>query len=558
MDHMEKHGGLMTLAAVAAFLAVMPVMGLVVLALQGSGALWPHIVGHVLPDALRQTAILVAGTAAVTVVVGVGTAWLVTGFLFPGRRLLEWALLLPLAMPTYIVAYSYLDVLHPVGPVQSMLRFMLGITEVRGLILPDIRSMTGCILVMGFVLYPYVYITTRAALLMQSAEAIEAARGLGAGGLTLFRRVTLPIAAPAMAVGLGLALLEVVADIGASEFLGVRTMTVAVYVTWTTRGSVEGAAQIALAMLVITFGLLALERTMARRRDRGGGAGERQPLRVTLGAGQGWLAFAACALPVVLGFGVPALHLLVNAAIRVAEFGIPSALAGWIWNSALLAAIATVGTILVGFLLAFCHRHIGGMWATAFLRVSSIGYALPGTVLALGLMGPMAWFDEAVATGLEWLGIHAGLLLSGSAGALVLAYMLRFLAIPANTLEAGYGRIPYSVDDAARGLGAPDRSLAWRLHVPLLTPAGAAAALLVLIECMKELPATLLLRPLNVDTLATAIYAEASRGTYEDGAVAALAIVFVGLVPVILLVRGLRPVRVRRQREPFGVAVVPG
>lgn len=558
MDHIEKHGGLLTLAALAPFLAVMPVLGLVVLALQGSGDHWSHIMGYVLPDALRQTAILLAGTAALTAVVGVGTAWLVTSFSFPWRRLLEWALLLPLAMPTYIVAYSYLDVLHPVGPVQSVLRFILGITEVRGLILPDIRSMTGCILVMGFVLYPYVYVTTRAALLMQSAEAIEAARGLGAGGLTLFRRVTLPIAAPALGVGLGLAMLEVVADIGASEFLGIRTMTVAVYVTWTTRGSVEGAAQIALAMLVITFGLLALERGMARRRDRGGGAGERQPLRVALRGWTAGFAFTACMIPIALGFLIPALHLVVNATIRVVEFGLPPALAGWIWNSALLAAIATVGTILVGFLLAFSHRHVGGLWATAFLRVSSIGYALPGTVLALGLLGPMAWFDELVATLLGWLGIHAGLLLSGSAGALVLAYMLRFLTIPVNTLEAGYGRIPYSVDDAARGLGAPDRALAWRLHVPLLTPAGAAAALLVLIDCMKELPATLLLRPLNVDTLATALYAEASRGTYEDGAVAALAIVMVGIVPVVLLVRGLRPQQARRRRDALQAAVVTG
>ena len=335
-------------------------------------------------------------------------------------------------------------------------------------------------------------------------------------------------------------------------------MTVAVYVTWTTRGSVEGAAQIALAMLVLTFGLLALERTMARRRDRGIGAGERQPLRVALRGLNGWLASAACLVPVFVGFLVPVLHLVVNATIRVAEFGMPAALAGWIWNSALLAAIATVGTILVGFLLAFCHRHIGGLWATAFLRVTSIGYALPGTVLALGLLGPMAWFDGLLAAVLGWFGIHAGLLLSGSAGALVLAYMLRFLTIPVNTLEAGYGRIPYSVDDAARGLGAPDRALALRLHVPLLTPAGAAAALLVLIDCMKELPATLLLRPLNVDTLATALYAEASRGTYEDGAVAALAIVMVGMIPVFLLVRGLRPQRPPAEREALQMAPVPG
>jgi iron(III) transport system permease protein len=226
------------------------------------------------------------------------------------------------------------------------------------------------------------------------------------------------------------------------------------------------------------------------------------------------------------------------------------------WNSAALAAIATVGTVLVGFLLAFCHRHIGGVWATAFLRISSIGYALPGTVLALGMLGPMAWFDGLLSTMLGWVGINAGLLLSGSAGALVVAYMLRFMTIPVNTLESGYGRIPYSVDDAARGLGAPDRALALRLHVPLLTPAGAAAALLVLIDCMKELPATLLLRPLNVDTLATALYGEASRGTYEDGAVAALAIVLVGMVPVILLVRGIRPQQARQPRG--GLRVHPG
>jgi iron(III) transport system permease protein len=551
MDHMEKHGGLMTLAAIVPFLALMPVVGLLVLSLHGTGELWPHIVGYVLPDALQQTGVLLAGTTAVALVVGVGAAWLVTGFGFAGRRWLEWALLLPLAMPSYIVAYAYLDVLHPIGPVQSALRFVLGIGEVRGLVLPDIRSMAGCILVMGFTLYPYVYITTRAALLMQSAEAIEAARGLGAGGGTLFRRVTLPIAAPAIGVGLGLALLEALADIGASEFLGVRTLTVAVYVTWTTRGSVEGAAQIALAMLAITFTLLAIERTLARRRDQGGGAGERVPFRVVLGPVQGGLAMVACLLPVLLGFGVPALHLLVNAVIRVAEFGLPPDLARWVWNSAALASMATAATLVVGFLVAFCHRHIGGALATGFLRVSAIGYALPGTVLAVGLLGPMAWFDEALAAGLALVGVHAGTLLSGSSAALVLAYMLRFMAIPANTLEAGYGRIPYSVDDAARGLGAPDTALAWRLHVPLLMPAGAGAALLVLIECMKELPATLLLRPLNVDTLATAIYAEASRGTYEDGAVAALAIVLVGLVPVILLVRGLRP---RRQRRVFALA----
>ena len=286
-------------------------------------------------------------------------------------------------------------------------------------------------------------------------------------------------------------------------------------------------------MLALTFALLAFERMQSRRRDKSGGGGERMPLRVALSGGMAGLAALGCAVPLLLGFVVPITHLAVNAAIRVAEFGLPRQLAGWIWNSTLFAALATIVTVAAGFLIAFCHRHLGGKATLVLMRVSALGYALPGTVLAVGLLGPMAWFDDAVAA-------VAGVVLpslSGSAAALVLAYAVRFLAIPVNTLESAYGRIPATIDDAARGLGAGDRALALRVHLPLLTPAAAAAALLVLIECMKELPATLLLRPLNVETLATSIYAEASRGTYEDGAVAALAIVLVGLVPVIVLVR---------------------
>ncbi|MCC6716853.1 MAG: iron ABC transporter permease [Acetobacteraceae bacterium] len=515
-----------------------PVLGLVVLAFQGTGEIWRHLAAYVLPDALRQTAMLLSGTAAVAALAGIGAAWLVTSFDFPGRKWLEWALLLPLAMPTYIVAYAYADVLHPIGPVQTGLRMLLGIDEVRGLVFPDIRSMPGCILVMGFALYPYVYISTRAALLMQSAEAIEAARGLGASGSVLIRRVVLPIASPAIGVGLGLVMMEALADIGASEFLGVRTLTVAVYVTWTTRGSVEGAAQIALAILALTFVLLAVERAMARHRDQG--AGERAPLRRSLTGAMAALATIGCTLPMAVGFAVPTLHLLVNAAIRIAEFGFPAQLGNWTWNSLRLATLATATTLCAGFLIAFCQRHLGSPASTLLLRVSALGYALPGTVLAVGLLGPMAWFDEAMAIALDHVGRIAVPALSGSAAALVLAYSLRFLAIPANTLESAYRSIPSTVDDAARGLGAPDRVLAGRIHLPLLSPAAAASALMVLIECMKELPATLLLRPLNVETLATAIYGEASRGTYEEGAVAALAIVAVGLIPVVILVRGFK------------------
>ena len=550
MEHPTNHRGLYALAAVPPLLVLTPVIGLVVLAFHGETELWRHLAAYVLPDALQQTAILLAGTIVIATIAGAGTAWLVTGFGFPGRRWFEWALLLPLAMPTYIVAYAYMDVLHPIGPVQTALRAILGIHEIRGLILPDIRSMPGCIFVMGFALYPYVYLSTRAALMMQSAEAIEAARSLGAAGATLLRRVTLPIASPAIGVGIGLVMMEVLADIGASEFLGVRTLTVAVYVTWTTRGSVEGAAQIALVMLALTFALVAAERAQARRRDRAGGAGERLPLRTVLTGPAAVAAALGCAVPLLIGFVVPTIHLLVNSFIRIVEFGLPPQLATWMWNSARLAALATAATVGAGFLLAFCHRHLGGRATTVLVRISSLGYALPGTVLAVGLLGPMSWFDEAIAAVLDLIPLAAPAL-SGSTAALVLAYVLRFLAMPVNTLESAYGRIPRTIDDAARGLGAPDSALALRVHLPLLAPAVAASALLVLIDCMKELPATLLLRPLNVETLATSIYAEASRGTYEDGAVAALAIVLVGLIPVVILVRGFGPRRASRPRaEP--------
>ena len=484
--------------------------------------------------------LLLLGTGAVTAVTGAGLAWLMTGFHFPGRRWLEWAVLLPLAIPTYIVAYAYLDVLHPIGPVQSALRALLGVSNVRDLQLPDVRSMAGCILVMSVALYPYVYVSTRAALLTQSLEAIEAARGLGATGAPLMYRVTLPLTLPAICAGISLVLLETLADIGASEFLGVRTLTVAVYVTWTTRGSIEGAAQIALAMLALTFTLLAWERAATRWRDRET-TGDRYPFRVRLTGLRAALATGACCIPLLLGFGVPTLHLLVSAAIRLSEFGLPAAIRTWMWNSAYLATLATLVTLACGMTVAFCHRYLANIGSLAVLRIAALGYAIPGTVLAVGLLGPIGRVDNAILDLLEWVGLgsqHG--LISGSFLILIVAYAVRFLAIPLGMLETAYGRLPASIDDAARGLGAAGNALARRIHLPILAPSLSGAALLVLIECMKELPATLLLRPLNVETLATAVYAEASRGTYEDGAVAALAIVLLGLVPVIVLVRRSR------------------
>ena len=505
-------------------------LSLLLLASRGSGALWPHLARYVVPDAAVETLLLLAGVGLVVTVVGTGTAWLVAAHDFPGRSVLGWALLLPLAVPTYLVAFAYLDVLHPLGPVQGAMRALGGLPG-KGTLLPDVRSLPGCALLIGFVLYPYVYLNARAAFAMQGAAALQAARGLGASGPRLFLRVALPLAWPAVAVGVGLALMETLNDVGATEFLGVHTLTLAVYSTWINRSSAEGAAGIALVLLLLVAGVLALERWGRRGGIRLDGA---RPLRrLRLPPGLGALAMGACLLPPLLGFGVPALHLLVSAARRVGEAGMPHDLGWWALNSAALAAVATAFIVATGLLLAFTARVSA---SAGPLRLGNLGYAVPGTVVALGLVTLLGGFDNGLdALARSMFGVSTGLLLSGSGAALVLAYAVRFMAVPGGGLEAGYAQLPPGLDRAARTFGAGRGRLLRRIHLPLLSPALQAAALLVFVDCMKELPATLLLRPLNLETLATAVYGEAARGTYEDGAVAALVIVLLGLAPVLLL-----------------------
>lgn len=522
---------------------MLPLLSLAVLAAAGSGALWPHLVRYVLPDAAVETMLLLTGTGLVVIGIGTGCAWLISAYEFPGRRVLAWALLLPLAMPTYLVAFAYLDVLHPLGPVQSGLRAVLGLTDPRALHLPEVRSLPGCALLIGLVLYPYVYLNARAAFAMQAGVVIDAARGLGASGWRLFRRVALPLAWPAIAVGAGLALMETLNDVGATEFLGVHTLTLAVYITWVTRSSLEGAAQIALLLLALVALLLAVER-WARGRclpaSLPGGAAPGRFARAPLWPLAGLGAALACLMPVVLGFGIPALHLTVAAVARVREFGLPAQLGAWALNSASLAGIATAVVLSAGMVLAFVRRVSG---QAGPLRLGALGYAVPGTVVAAGLLVPIGALDNAIdAAARAAFGLSTGLLLSGSGAVLVLAYAIRFMAVPAGGLEAGYTAMPGVMDDAARGAGAGAGQLLSRIHVPLLAPALGAAGLLAFIDCMKELPATLLLRPLRMETLATAVYGEAARGTYEDGAVAALAIVLLGLLPVLLL--GMRQRRI--------------
>lgn len=528
-------------SASVAVLMLAPVLGLAWAGSDGSARLWAHLWANVLPTALLNTGLLLLGVGVLVGVLGTGSAWLVTAFAFPGRKLLSWALLLPLAVPTYIAAFAYLDVLHPLGPVQGLIRDLLGYDSPRQFRLPDIRHLGGCIVLLGFVLYPYVYLTTRALFMTQAAGLLEAARSLGATPLQVFWRVALPLARPAIAVGVALALLETLNDIGASEFLGVQTLTVSIYTTWVSRGDLAGAAQIALAMLGVVALLLALER-YGRRRQRYASVLRPRPLQPQqLRGARALLALLLGLLPVLLGFVVPAAYLLWEAVERLQVAGISPQLLVALWNTLRVALLATVVAMAFGLLVAWAlrlaqarRRH--GL-AMASSRTATLGYAIPGTVLAIGLLLPLGGLDAMASRLLVLLGGQPQMLLMGSVTVLVLAYTLRFLAVSVGGIESGLARIPLSLDQAAANLGEGAAGMLRRVHLPLLRPALAAAALLVFVDTMKELSATLVLRPMNFETLATWLYAEAARGTYEEGAVAALLIVVSGLLPVILLAR---------------------
>ena len=527
------------LALAIAALVAFPLLSLTRFAALGDAELWPHLVAHVLPVAAMQTALLLLGVAAITAVAGAGTAWLVTTFQFPGRDILLWMLPLPLAIPTYIAAYVYVDILDTAGPLQTALRGLFGWRVSQDYWFPPIRSLSGAIFVIGFVLYPYVYLAARAMFQTHCAVYSDAARILGARPWRLMRDITLPMARPALAVGLALAMLETLNDIGASEYLGVQTLTLSIFTTWLNRGSLPGAAQIALVMLALVAGLIALERYGRRRQNYQSAVQDgRVAARIALGGGLGWLATLACLVPVALGFLVPAGFLLREAIVRGVLTGFDPELFRHTAMTVALAACATAVVLLLGLAAAVPLRLLRRPFVWACVAIATMGYAIPGTVLALGVLSPLVAVDEAI----DWLsmrltGAHIGLLLAGSSAALIVAYAARFQSISIGFVQAGLARVSSEFDDVARLCGAGPLTLIRTIHLPLLRPALWGAALLVFVDCLKELPMTLLLRPLNVETLSTYIYQYASRGSFEEGALAALLIVAVGILPVIRIVR---------------------
>ncbi|SUC36417.1 Sulfate transport system permease protein CysW [Providencia rustigianii] len=530
----------LSICVVVITLGVMtPLLFLLWLAASSGVSHWEHLLKYVLPDATFNTLMLLLGVGVLVMVIGAGCAWLVTAFDFPGKRLFSWALLLPLAMPTYIVAFAWLDLLHPIGPIQEVIRSLLGYSGPREFRLPDLRSMTGAILLLGLVLYPYVYLTMRAMFMSQPAHLLEAARTLGLSSTGTFFRVALPMARPALVVGTSLALLETLNDIGASEFLGINTLTVTVYTTWVTRSDLAAAAQIACSMLTVIILLLALEYYGRKNQRYSTGRQMRGILPTRLTGVHAWLATLCTLLPVLLGFIAPALFLGWESIKRLSDsMEISTSLLQSLQNSLLLATGVTVVVTLVSLIVAWYARSSaisGGSPETrrTLMKVASLGYAVPGTVLAIGLLTPGMALDNVLAE----LFNYRGLPLLSSGILLVICCSIRFMAISIGAIDAGLTRIPPSMEQASRLLGESESRTFFRVHLPLLRPALVTSALLVFADAMKELPTTLLLRPVNFETLATSLYAEAARGTYEEGAIAALLIVLAGTLPVILLAR---------------------
>lgn len=535
-----RHPGLVVLTLAVLAIVLLPVATLVGLALTGSGEDWPHLAANVLPGAAVTTAALLLMVAAGTAIIGVAAAWLVAGCDFPLRRTLSWALVLPLAVPPYLAAYAMAEFLHFTGPVQTALRTLLGVSRPADYWFPELRSTPGAAFVLTMVLYPYVYLTARIVFLMQGRNIADVARTLGASPGKVFFRVLLPVARPAIISGVALALMEAINDIGASEFLGVRTLTLAVFTTWLGRGSLEGAAQIATLMLVLVISLLWLEAWGQRRRRfhaaRGTQLASRAD-RVLLGNGLGSVVALLVASPVLIGFGIPLLVFGRYAAARLGK-SFDATLVDALVTSIATAGVTAVATVSIALMLLNAVRLTRSPSIGRLVRAISIGYALPGTILALGLLFALARTDNALdGLARQLFGVSTGLILTGSAFAVVLACTIRFLALAEGAIRSGWEKLPPHLDDAARSLGQSPAGSAAKVLLPLLRPAVLTAGVFVFVDTVKELSATILLRPFGFGTLATLVYENASRGVVEEGALAALLIIGTALVPVILLSR---------------------
>jgi len=528
------------LTLLVAALVGLPVITVLAHVLVPSAEVWSHLAGTVLPRYLLNTAGLMVGVGVGTLVIGVGTAWLVVMCRFPGRRLFEWALLLPLAVPTYVIAYAYTDFLQFAGPVQTWLRdvFDWGRADYW---FPNVRSLGGAIVLMSLVLYPYVYLLTRAAFTEQSVCALEVGRTLGRGPWRLFSTVAIPLARPAIVGGVALALMEALNDFGAVQFFGVDTFTTGIYRTWFGMGEAVAAAQLAACLLVFVLVLMLLERFSRRQaRFHHTTSRYRELPQYELGRGAASLAFLACALPVFVGFVIPA-GLLAKMHFRVGDPLMGGRFWGFAWNSLQLAIVTAAVAVSLAVLIGYGVRLKPTALTRSAARVASVGYAIPGSVIAVGILIPLGWLDQRINLfAQENFGVLPGLLLTGTMVALVYAYVVRFLAVSFNSVEASLTKVTPNMDAASRTLGKTASKTLALIHLPVMRSSLLAAFILVFVDVMKELPATIILRPFNFDTLAVRAFELASDERLAQASTAALGVVLVGIIPVILLSGAMR------------------
>jgi len=528
-------------AVLIAAVVTAPMLAVVWIAFHPTENIWPHLISSVLPRYLGNTLLLMAGVGVLTACVGAGAAWLVAMYRFPGRGWLDYALLFPMAVPAYIGAYAVVDFLDYSGPMQVALRAAMGWTSARDYWFPPVRSMGFAMVVLGAALYPYVYLLARAAFREQSGGAYEVARALGSGPLALVRRVGLPLARPAIAAGVALALMETVADYGTVQHFGIQTLTTGVFSTWLNGNNAGGAAQIAGVILMLILLLVALERIGRRNARYHQVARAQRPVTPMVLTGVwGWGATGLCLVPFVLGFVLP-VAVMGWHALKRPDVWLSPGLGQAAVNTFVVAGAAALVTVGAALFLVYGVRLAGRRLARVVLPVTTLGYAAPGAVLAVGILVPLAAVDHAAADAvLAATGYDPGLLLTGTAAAVVLAYCVRFFGIAQGAVDAAFGRIPPSLPMAAQSLGRTSFGVLRAVYLPLMRGSVATALLVVFVDCVKELPATLLLRPFNFNTLSTRLYELVSLERLGEAAPAALLVSAVGLAAVGLLARATR------------------
>ena len=529
---------LTVIALLAALAIALPVLAVLQNLLVSASDTWSHLARTVLGEYIVNSALLMLGVAAGVTFGGVLSAWITTMCRFPGRRVFEWALLLPMAMPAYVMAYAYTDLLQFAGPVQSALREWMGWHSGLGQYwFPDIRSLGGAVCMFSLVLYPYVYLLARAAFLEQSDSMLEMARVSGYGPWGTFRRVALPLARPGIVAGVALALMETLADFGTVTYFGVPTFTTGIFRAWFSLGDHAAAAQLSAALLGFVFLILLLER-LSRARAGFHNSSHRKALRnvYPLGGVRALAAFVFCAVPVAFGFLLP-LGVMLHMALTSGDAQFGARYVQLTFNTVTLASITAVLAVLLALAAGYAARSSSGLVRVAN-RIASMGYAVPGAVIAVGVLIPITRLDHVLGALIEsFTGAHPGLLLTGGVAALVYAYLVRFFAVSLQTVEAGLSKITLNMDSAARSLGCGPAATLARVHAPLLWRSALTAGLLVWVDVMKELPATFVMRPFNFDTLAVQAYNLASDERLAEASTAVVTIVAVGLIPLIVLAR---------------------